>query len=148
MMNLFAKLFDTLFLIGTDPESQRKWRVTTSLLILALCLSMLWALGAMSRVGQPGFAYAADIDRHIDVKLQPIAQEQQAQRFLLNIVSQQLKDSLSEGKSAEIRGLALKRCREKSDVEKEDLNREIDRKQAEFFKLVERYYRIPECGAL
>lgn len=147
-MNLFAKLFDTLFLIGTDPESQRKWRVTTSLLLLALMLFMLWSLGTMQHIGQPGFAYAGDIDHHIDLKLQPIAQEQMQQRVLLNVVSQQLKDSLSEGKSAEIRALALKRCREKSDVEKEDLNKEIDRKQAEFFKLVERYYRIPECNVL
>lgn len=147
-MQLLVKIFDTLFLIGSDPESQRKWRVTTSLILLSLLLFMMWALGSMGHIGQPGFAYAADVDRRIDVRLQPIAQEQQGQRALLNVVSQQLKDSLSEGKSAEIRALALKRCREKSDVEKEDLNREIDRKQAEFFKLVERYYRIPECGAL
>jgi hypothetical protein len=147
-MNLFAKIFDTLFLIGTDPESQRKWRVTTSLLLLSFLLFMFWALGTMAYIGQPGFAYAADMDRRIDMKLQPLAQEQLAQRALLNVVSQQLKDSLSEGKSAEIRALALKRCREKSDVEKEDLNKEIDRKQAEFFKLVERYYRIPDCAVL
>lgn len=147
-MNLFAKIFDTLFLIGTDPESQRKWRVTTSLILLSLMLFMFWALGTMQHVGQPGFAYAADVDKRIDARLQPIAQEQQGQRELLNVVSQQLKDSLSEGKSAEIRALALKRCREKSDLEKEDLNKEIDRKQAEFFKLVERYYRIEECNVL
>lgn len=147
-MQLLVKIFDTLFLIGTDPESQRKWRVTTSLILLSLMLFMMWALGTMSHVGQPGFAYAADVDHKIDMRLQPLVSEQAAQRVLLTVVSQQLKDSLSEGKSAEIRALALKRCREKSDVEKEDLNKEIDRKQSEFFRLVERYYRIPDCAVL
>lgn len=147
-MNLFAKLFDSIFLTGADPESMRKWRITISLCLTSLLLFMMWAVGSMQHIGQPGFAYAADVERNIDARLQPLVAEQVAQRVLLTVVSQQLKDTLSEGKSAEIRALALKRCHDKSDQGKEDLNKEIDRKQAEFFRLVERYYAIPDCSVL
>lgn len=147
-MGFLAKVFDSLFLIGIDPESMRKWRITVSVFLAALLLFMIWALGSMSHLGQPGFAYASDIDRKIDSRLTPLVAEQAAQRALLTVVSNQLKDTLSEAKAAEIRGFAVKRCHEKLEPEKEVLNREIDRAQAEFFKQVERYYKIPSCDDL
>lgn len=147
-MNFFVKLWEALFAEVHTPEAARRWRFTVAILLIVLAVGSIWAIGAASRFGVPGFAYAGDVEREIDLRLGPLVKEQAAQRALLTVVSDQLKDTLSESKAAEIRGFAVKRCHEQTEPEKEILNREIDRAQAEFFKLVERYYRIPACGDL
>lgn len=145
---MFDKFFETLFFTANDPASLKKWRLVVSLSITSLTLFAIWALGVFSNYGSPGFAYAGDLENRVVKLVQPLKEEQAAQRTLLANVSEQLKDTLAEGKAAEIRAQAVKRCKTKDESERETINREIDRKQAEFFRLESRYYLVPDCGAL
>lgn len=145
---MIQKIIEILFFTEPSPAAHRTWRVTVSLLMLAFILGGLWAIGAFARFGLPGFLVAPVIDAKITQAIQPLHDEQVKQGSLLTFLSDQVRDSLAEGKAAEIRAISIKRCKSRDEPERDDFNREIDRKQAEYYKLNARYYTTPNCDQL
>lgn len=131
-----------------NPAAMRRWRNIIGVLILGLVIFAFWAFGTMRVMGLPGFSTTTDVDAKIQAAIGPILTEQRKQGETLTFVSDQVRESLSESKASELRGLALKRCQEKDAAVREAFNREIDRKQAEYFGLKSHYYSVPSCGEL
>lgn len=111
---------------------------------------ILWAAGALTFFGVEGFAKDTDVDKKISAAMAPIKQDLTEQREILTTVATQLKITLSEGKATEIRLLARQRCpaQRTAMTDLESLNKEIERKQEEYAKLVGQRYNIPTCGDL
>lgn len=110
------------------------WRVAT----LAVAL---WMLGAFKQFGLGGgFAYADEVDKKIATAIEPIAKEQKEQRGVLETLSRQVNEQLANSVASEIRYLVGRKCGEQNAVERDRLQREIDRKQDEYVALGKERY--------
>ena len=115
---------------------------------IALMVFVSWSFGFLSFVGIDGFARVGVVDQKIVAAVKPISEalkqaaaEQASYRALLI-------ESLTNSKAAEIRGLALKRCKASSSSERAWINEEIERRQSEYEKLKGRRYDVPACNEL
>lgn len=147
-MNIFTKIIEMLFFAEQSPEAMRRWRLMVSMILLMFMICGFWAIGGLARFGLPGFLVAPIIDNRISQAIAPLHEEQVRQGSLLSFLSDQVRDSLAEGKAAEIRAVSIKRCKSHDEPERDNFTREIDRKQAEYFKLNSRYYSTPTCDQL
>jgi len=115
---------------------------------VGMMIIVSWSFGFLSFVGIEGFARASEVDGKIVAAVKPITQalqtaaaEQASYRVLLI-------ESLSNTKAAEIRALALKRCKASSSSDRGWLNDEIELRQGEYEKLAGHRYDIPACNEL
>ena len=145
---MFEKVVEVLIAVDGNPAAQRKWRLMIAIIVLVLIVFVMWAIGSFEKFNLPGFAMSAEVDAHITRAISPVHEEQLKNSQKLESLADQVRDSLAETKASEIRAVAVKRCKEKNSDQREYLNREIDRAQSEYFKLVSRYYAIPACDSL
>lgn len=116
---------------------------------LILGLHILYACGWLATFGFAGFARADSLDKMVDRKIEaatkPLAEKVGAQSAILQGISQRFTDQVANSTASEIRYLIGKRCKEVDSAERDRLQREIDRKQAEFYELKKHRYEFG-CG--
>lgn len=131
------------------PAIQR-WRLAMFAAVAVLIFFMLWSIGsfASTPLGD-GFARASPMRAEIDHK----------QGELLKVISEltatvqnsirERKRELAKSLQTQIRAQALKNCKAKTSVEREETNREIDLLQEQYAEADGgRPYDVPECGRL
>jgi len=84
-------------------------------------------------------AWADEIDKKVseavkatDAKIEAVAKEQRETGKVLKNVETMLLESLMESTSAKIRSQVAKRCKTEGRIEREEINREIDRLQKQY----------------
>jgi hypothetical protein len=133
---------------GMTPQERAsgiKFMVTAGWRAMTLFV-VAWGFGFMAWTGSgSGFARASDVDKKIATALEPIVHEQKEQKTLLTVVSRKLTEQLANAVASEIRYLYAKKCAEQNPVERDRLQREIDRKQSEYIELKDERYQY-NCG--
>lgn len=78
---------------------------------------------------------ADEVDKKIETAIAPVVKEQKEQRTVLETLSRQVNDQLANSVASEIRYFVGRKCTEQNGTERDRLQREIDRKQAEYVTL-------------
>lgn len=111
-----------------------------------LVFHVAWACGWLAVTGiGGGFAKADEIDKKIEKATKPLAAQIEAQNRLVAIIGEQVSDQVANSVATEIRYLVGKKCKETDVTERDRLQREIDRKQAEYRKIRSEWYPFG-CG--
>lgn len=137
---MFWSLFDRFF-PDESPESVHRWRRSVGVMQVVTLLALI-SLAAILTVGVPlagRVAWADEIDKKVseavkatDEKIEAVAKEQRATSKVLKNVEAMLLENLMESTSAKIRSQVAKRCKTEGRVEREEINREIDRLQKQY----------------
>lgn len=133
--------FKTIFPPGVPTIL--KWRLSMFAAVVAIGVHIAWACGFLASIGLSGFANASDIDK----KIEPLRNDMAKIDAKVSALSEQIVQSLASSKASDIRQLASRRCRAKAE-EKEAINREIDMRQDEYYRLTSRLYQLPTCTEL
>lgn len=124
-----------------EPTPEQKRYLRKLLLPLVLFAHIVWACSWLPLIGipLPGFAQASDLDKHIaaavkatDDKIEAVSKEQAATRKALKNIETMLLENLMESTSAKIRAQVARRCKTEGRIEREEINREIDRLQKQY----------------
>lgn len=111
-----------------------------------LIFHVAWACGWLGTTGLGGgFAKADIIDEKIAKANRPITVELEKQRMVIALIGKQVNDQVANSIATEIRYLVGKKCKETDVVERDRLQREIDRKQAEYREIRREWYSFG-CG--
>lgn len=117
------------------------WRV-----VVIVCL--MWSFGMLTFTGMgSGFARATDLPAKIEEATKPIKQQIGEQQRLLERLSNQVTQSLAEGKAGELRFLRSKWCKESDAAEISRLSTELDRKEKEYRNLTDETY-VTTCASV
>jgi len=116
-----------------------RWRVTVSMVIVALGVHVAWSCGWIP--GVSGLARADEIDDKIDEKLEPVERKLDE---LTDLVKQSLKSQYSES----IRRAAAARCQVSDPSERRRINDTIERYQQDYESIARTRYPIPACEDL
>ncbi len=135
-------LIDFFLPLEDDSKAQRRWRRNVGVGMLA---GAILFIGAASKWG---FAWASDTDNKIKQAIEPIAQQQKIQGDKLDKVSALLTEQLAATVAAQIRLTISKRCKTTGYSEREELNREKDRLQDQYYAYKGQRYAEPLCGDL
>lgn len=103
--------------------------------------------GGLSWIGVPQFAVAGDVDHRLSETQAMLLGKIAEQQKVVNATSDLLKRQLANSIAAQIRTQALKRCKATT-IDKEQVNREIDRLQEEYAEYRGINYSIPGCTDL
>lgn len=136
-----VKWFEILTFDLTSDQKKLLFRVSWRLLLM---FHVAWACGLFSFIGLQGFLQASDMDNEV----KPIKQELVQQRLFLEQMSKALTDSLAAGVASDIRVKIARRCKEKDRLERERLNKEIDKLQDQYVEYKTIRYPEPNCDEL
>lgn len=124
-----------------EPTPEQKRYMRRMILPAIVFVHITWACGWLPSIGIPlqGFVFAADLDRRVkeavkrtDEKIDAVAKEQAATTALAKNIEAMLLENLMEGTRAKIREQVAKRCKTEGRIEREEINREIDRLQKRY----------------
>lgn len=119
---------------------QKSWEWKVSLMLLLGGMALLYG----------GFrvAWAGDVEKKISDAVSRITIAQQAQESKIDRVTKLLTDQLADSVAGQIRLTIAKRCKTQGFDEREELNREKDRLQAQYYEYKGQRYIEPRCEEL
>ena len=127
---------------NATPGALHRHRWVTSAFVIGLTFCAMFAASPR------GFAWGGDVDKKITAAVEPLAKEQAVQSKKLDDVTKLLTEQLAATVAAQIRLTISKRCKTQGFIEREELNREKDRLQAQYFSYKGEYYRELACADL
>jgi hypothetical protein len=117
-----------------------RWRWNVCLTLLVLVGSVGWLYKSV--------AWAESVEKKIAAAIEPIAKEQHAQGAKIDTVTRLLTEQLAATVAAQIRLTISKRCKATAFADREELNREKDRLQAQYREYKGELYVEPGCADL
>ena len=152
MWHWFDNLFD-----HDDPASAKKWRHTMAksvavLLLFAICVGSALTAG-VPVVGK--VVFERDVAQKVAEAVEPMKKdvndfklEQRAQGDKIDSLLKVLNEINATNAATQMRLMKGKRCRSVDPVEREWLQREIDRLQEQYLTFKTIPYNVPACGDL
>jgi len=127
-------------------DGMMRWRVTVSMVIVALVVHVAWSCGWIP--GVSGLARADEIDDKIDEKLEPVERKLELLATETAGLSELVKQSLKSQYSESIRRAASARCQLSNPSERRRINDTIERYQQDYESIAGTRYPIPACEDL
>lgn len=124
-----------------------RWNVCLSLLVLFIFAGLAMSPWGFLRA-EEAERRAASLSVTVDQKIAGLQTEQKKQGAAIDRVSQLLIEQLATAKAAQIRLVISKRCKTTGFVERDELQREIERLQEEYMSLKSVKYDAPSCSEL
>jgi hypothetical protein len=128
-----------------------RWNVSLTLLVLVILSGVAEApVGGMRhvRAAELDDRLKEAIDTAVTEKVNPVAQKVQTVESKVDRMSELLLESLANTLASQIRTNISKRCKTTGWAEREELNREKDRLQANYRSYKGEFYREPSCSDL
>ena len=130
-------------------KAVNRWRWNVCLSLGLLMLAAGWAYSPR------GFAWGSDVDAKVAAAMKPAVEAQKAlaeaqvtQGLKIDSLTAIVKNQMANGVAAQIRLTISKRCKTQGYIERDELNREKDRLQAEYFSYKGERYPEPTCADL
>lgn len=152
MWHWFDNLFD-----HSDPQSAKRWRQTVAKAVAGL---LLFAIGIVSALtaGVPGAgklvfdsqidAKVAEATKQVQADVQTIKNEQQVQGDKIDNLLKIVYEQVAQATTAQMRVMKIKRCHSIDPIERDWLQKEIDRLQEQYISVKGKAYDVPACGDL